>query len=421
MSAAKLAVAAVRAQNTKIAATSASLMTNILTPTPLTGKTISSSAAVRSIPALYTLPRGSSMTVTWDWFLYLCACATNKKETSAACWTTWLLSLIWLVYGPVIQDQLDKEFVVTVLSDKSLRVIAGYHTEVVTHIGESVADLGRSLPPLSARYVIAGLPTPGGFKPADYQCPMSTLVMYAYFGIICFSVSKDAGDRGKAALHEGRPKALMEKYKWSASDAPMIGSTLRPSAHVFSILTQCWMRIPSVRSHLFTHLAHLSSLGVAAEDEATYTTVRLMKWNNLTHVALIGLFLNKFPHARYAAMLASEIEAHNRGLQQLGALCPPLMDTLGRPIKNADGSTAFDSTLMPYVKVLYSDKLDIAMQKDMKGLLAVAHAMLRPENDSLKDYTAPTGYDALITAFRAYDAEVRLAAQENDEEDQAAA
>jgi hypothetical protein len=411
------AIAAVRKVRDAQANVGVALLDNILAPPPSIAKTAISRAGARMIPLAWGVPKDASLTVKWSWFVYLTVCATGKKEKNINVWVTWLLSLAYLLYPSVLSSQVDKEFVLHELGPAELAIIQGYLTA-----GEAIAtppgtELVNEITTLNAAHAIPGLPALGGFRPADLGCATNTTAMYGYFGVICFCITKDAAASGSKALLTGRPNALLQKYRWSGADVPMLGASLKPSAFAFGSLTRAWQYIPASRVVIISHVVASSSAGASVEDEAAFTSVRLMKWGEIGHMAIVGEFLQRFPDAWYAPFIAPEVAAYVAGIRQLLELCPVLLDPLGRPLKTASGQDARDRTLMPYIKILYGDKLDVAMRKNMNPLIAIAREMLLTVLPDIKDYIPPKDQELMVERFKEYHAAI-LAAVEAEEKQQ---
>jgi len=388
---------------------------------PATGRAAPSAASIRDATVAYVLPEKATLDQKWAFFRYLNVAATNTDDTNPKRWSSWLLSLMALLYRHLIDSVDRSEVYIQELGQDEMDELTAWYEwcQGESPMQYTVAEANR----VNLMKAVPGDIFPRGYTyiPHLIEQQHDILEMYAYLGIVLFAVSKDAGRQGERALKVARPEAALLKYRWTSTDVPSIATRLAPTAHAFQMINNSWVRLPSSRLVIFSYVCRIASLNAPATDEAVFLTVRLMKWSDHSHIALISEFLTKYPWATRISSLTSSVSAFNSAVSQMIQMCPPLRDDRGIIRKNSAGVAMIDKELMPYTKVLHGDKLDIGKRDTMSPLLWVAYNALLPDHPSLSQYTVEDRFDTVYTDFLRLRDEIYAEDQEEEEEEETVA
>jgi len=240
--------------------------------------------------------------------------------------------------------------------------------------------------------------------PIDYEDDLiggvpELLSLYAYLGVLCVACVKDASGSGEAALTTARFKAIREKYKLTKEGYPFLGGDAAPSISSFVNLTESWKRLPVTRRVMFSHFGKIASISGSAEDEALFTTIKLMKFADMVHVSIIGSFLVAYPWAAQLPSLQASIINYDNETGRLLNMCPDLADNMGRKMYSHDRKVLKDAALLPYAKLIHGDGLDIAKRDTMLPLLYVAKRQMMINFPTLSNYQVPEEFPLAFEEF----------------------
>jgi len=366
---------------------------------------------MRAVITAYILPDNATLDDKKAWMWMLAFSANNSDETDKTRWSNLIASMTAALYPTLIgggpSSSITKNVLTTtqVLEAKRIAALAAHIVDGPG--GPRAAEIRAAAEALYALLIpeIRLVPElPAGL-------PSETVMWYAYFGVIIFAMVKDVNDTGGAALKVNRYRALKSKYGWDDGTAPMLEEAARPSDHAFAQINRAWVRLPELRGPLFRYLCRISEIDASVEDEAVFSVVRLMKYADLTHIALIGQFLVEYPWAVELPLLAGSVRGYLTSIQQLLGMCDDRRDAGGRLMLRADGNREKETTLLPYIKLLHSDKLDIAKREKVKPLLYLAHHVLKATVTTLGAYAVPEQYPAVLAQFNEAQAAIDAQAQ----------
>lgn len=412
INATKSAMALQQANATKAMGISKSLFSTA----PTTGGGDVSKAGMTTRPYIYYLPDNTTLVDKTSFFWYLVLCSRRQLDVKMLEVQSWLATLVYLLYPTVLDSSTATHYVKTPFGRGNLEKVGDMMTAAK---GESLSNPDAkhwtpvNIKSFGTSYIpklgLTDFPKPSVISPLAMNVELEPLMMYAYLGVICFSFNKDIAGSGKQALETKRFDALKKKYKWTDLQAPVLSEEARPSNEFFSVLSSAWGRMPHLRREFFTYAAHISTFNSNAEDEALFTVVRLMKWSDLAHITIINTLIAQYPWVLSLPSLATAAQAYAAGLNQLRQMCPIKTDAFGREEKDEDGSVVRDTTLMPYVKVVYGDKLDVARRDQMLPLIFLAVEILKPSLVSLAQYTVGSVYPVVMREFRYIDTSIQAA------------
>lgn len=393
----------------------------IFAPAPITGVAMTSGAGMRQIPTVYELPATATLVVKREWFNYLAMIGRRSTGIDSMLVQNWLLSIIALCYPEALKPLDGKDVKLVTLDAPKLTTIGTTLQEVTKITGKSKDELKDKFAAALKKGSLPDFPDLGACNPADLKTSFDTKIPYAYLGILCLTIHKDVMGSGAVAVTQARPKNYKDKYHWDAASAPHVLGSLAPHTNMLVASGIAWKNMPAARSAFFRIATAISTFDASAEDEALHLMVRMLKWDDLGHMPIIGDFLNDYPEANFCPALQSSIKAYDRGMIQLYKSCPVLLTPDGRPSKNADGELEYDVTQLPYVKIYHTDKLEVSTRKSMEPVLAVALHEGKTKRQSLAAYVAPQGQGTVIAAWTAWLAGYRAYLAELDDDSKSVA
>jgi len=380
-----------------------SVILKSLSPATKSSKNTTLSAAAFSLrPVVRPAPPQASDIDTWQYVLYLMSCLKRKDPPSEEQVSNVLASMYYIAYPDLLNSLVGTSLIISPFSDEEWEKIKAYPSAAAAASDQYRTDAKASYREVSSGYGVAEFPYPGYMPGGSGRAPMKFLAFYGYLGVIAFTLTKDASQTGKDALTIARPRALLSKYGWSPEEVPYLTSQLCPSISVYATLPKVWRRMTSMRNALFRYFATLGEIETSDTDEALYTTVRMMKWGDMAHIPIITDFLNKYPAAKFFPDLEPSFRHYQASIRDLLDTCPEITDAAGRIKKGSDGTPLRDTSMMPYIKIFYGDRGDIALRKDMEPLIAVAHATLSQADKNMAGYVPPAGYGPIISKFKTF-------------------
>lgn len=350
---------------------------------------------------IYTLPPSGTYDQTTSVLWYLALCALNKDSDNIREWCNLVSSMAYTLYSGALSAERARGVVIHVLTNDQRDAIVSF---IDSLRGLSARPTQQEIDAVTdARTGLGGLilPTAQAISGHIVRTLTERAMWYGYFGVWVFAATKDIEDTGKAALQVSRFRAVKSKFKWTSDQAPMYEEGARPTDHAFKMMSRVWLRIPGIKRALFRYISSIPEHESSVEDDAMNTTTRLMKYSELTHMVLIHKFLNEYPWAADLPSLVSNVRTYNHGLTQLYEICDPIIDPRGRPVVGLDGTIKRDTSIMPYIKLIFGDSLDIAKRDGVKVLLYVAYETLRQTEETLSQYKVPEHYPVALNEFLA--------------------
>jgi len=364
----------------------------------------------------YRVPTGSSPNDLICLIRYFMLCAVNDDSLNRGEWKNLLASMVGALYTDSITQAIGFELDVVRLSQGEMHAIC---ESVNTLLGLPDMTPDKFKMTLTKHIGVLKklqLPSPGDWALGAFAVEAPTTAYYAYLGVIAMAAVKDASGTGEQALTTNRFRAILSKYHWAKEDFPFLGGDLAPSTHAFTMFNHSWTLLPSTRRLFFTNSGKITELGGSAEDEAFLTTFRLMKFSDMTHIAIINGFLDTYSWAVKLGSLQRSVINYTQEVDKMYNMCPQLPDERGLPQKTIDGLIIRDATLLPYVKAIHQDSLDIGNRNLMLPLLYVAHRALMEDDPNLASYVVPENYPGAWAEFSdarvAYNATIAQAADE---------
>lgn len=361
----------------------------------------SQSSQSTSFP-VYTVPAVASDRAKWMFAMYLISCGTSRDATPTQV-KSLLYSLSFLLYDQLLSSGDGKEYKKVILTPQQTNTVV----DAVILTGRDIQQKDDSERAASLRFptICKMLPTPHTVTGDLAALETEWILVYAYYGLLGFALTKDVTGTGEPALTIARPTAIMSKYRLSPGQVPFIGSGMEPSNLVFEHTYKAWRELPYLRRQVFSYVATLGRPTTSAEDDAVYTTTRLMAWGENAHVALILRFAEECPVALDYPDIAADWSRFIRELTNFVGLCEPLKDTLGNPKLGPDGKEIKDIDQLPFVKMIYLDKISILLRHEHERLLDIAVHFLKKTDIKLEQYQAPEVYLREAAKFSAYHAE----------------
>lgn len=368
----------------------------ILAPAPARVDVSQPDNGVRDMIIVPILPEGTSDMVTRLWALRLAAGLRSNQPYDQRVLAGTVIALFYILYPDTTRKTRDTEWMAYTLT-------AAEVTNILT-----VFDEGRKLPPLkrdsagqpdgllkakllslNSDYKISHTPGLGAVSAEFFRTQQDWLMFHGYVGLLLFTMHKDAKTGSGKALLDARPLALRSKYSKTESEYVLWSEIGRPQAAAYSTCSVAWRIMPQTRLYLMSEFVTSSSGVITAEREALFTTVRLMRWTDASHVVIINEALATFPYLRACPMLTGDLGAYSAGMKQIYEMMPEYTDPITRQRMR-------DTTTMPYIKALYGDKRSIAQRNTMPLLLAVSLRLLTPSRPTLTGYQGPTGYQMKV-------------------------
>jgi hypothetical protein len=391
-------------------------ITSMLPIRKIEGAVGSSSASMRAMAKVYIVPSTATAKQRECFFMFLACLYHTSSDKDQMKWNNLLATLIHFLYKDVVTPVINHELQPVQMTVAQLEVISA----MVVAVAERPKGSQQTAAPLfkDAGYKksLFDLPVIAGPAVGSVMWVEEWTAMYAFLGVICFTVNKDITGSGENALRSARFIALSNKYKWSPDKYTFLGGSLSPNEHAFEMTTAAWKRLPVTRRVFFSYAGKIGELSGTAEDEALYTTVRLMKWTDLAHVQIITTFLSQYGWAGSCPALRASITEYNNSISQMVSMCPVLYDTMGRKITRTGGAEARDVALLPFIKAIHGDGLDVARRDRFLPLLYVAHKVLSTDNTTLASYQVPESFQAAYDEFIAVKRMMEAVTAEDEEE-----
>jgi len=398
-----------------------------------------SKSAITSTVVFYALDEGASSYARWGLAMYLAAAgvSSHMKRSSAK---TWLYSLVHLLYGPVIQTSAEKEATKVMISAAVQEVLHNLGSGALLPLMRDATSDQDRFYQLRLAPALALLPADGELAIDATTGDIEWVWFYGYFGIVCFSMIKDLQANmtvslprvpmkvasGFSALINARPLAVRSKYKIPEGSAEYIGGDMNPSPESYGSIFMAWRELPFLRRAIFTYMSFALRMETSAEDEAVLTSVRLMRWGENSHVALIVRFLAECEYAKYSPLIAAAVRSFQLEFEALRKECAPVLTADGTPMLNKDRTVIRDDQQVPWVKLIHLDMLVLCQRNQHELLLDVALLWLKRRDSTLNAYVSPgkhmttaqafaDEYAAFVTAMEELD-RAEGAAEESEEE-----
>jgi hypothetical protein len=369
------------------------------------------------LPVAWYLPTNASEADQWALFRHLVTCSTANGQESIEHYQNWLITLFYFLFDNLLREYDGVFFNAMPIPEEPWNEITRFRTLMTGRVARNRADLRSYGAAASTIAETLSLPIPELLNPTEHLVENDKYEWYAFGGVVAFAASKDALTSGEHALTTRRYAALHSKYKWQAEEVPSLGGTSSPTRFFFGRLKDAWLRQSVLRRVLFTFAGRLAIETTTGEVEAFGTTTRLMQWADLAHIAIIAQFLLACPAVLHYEPLRVALFHFKEGIVQLRALCPDILDARGRPRKDQDGVIMKDTSLMPYAKLLVSDKADVAKRVNMMELLYVATRYLIATGSlTLARYTVGATFDTIYADFIQYLRELAETATRDDDD-----
>lgn len=378
-----------------ITAPSAARLTNIQPDGGLTDQII--------VPIL---PDGSPDLTTRAWALRLAACFRSNKTYNVRQTAGIVIALFYVLYPETTRKTRDTEWIAYILTAKEVENVNHFLSE-----GALLPDVSKDKTTTGMQTLVAAITKMNTERKIDHTLPIGAvshdffktqrdwLMFHGFAGLIIFTMHKDAKAGSGKALLNARPLALRQKYSKDEKEYVLWSDLGRPQSAAYVACTAVWKIIPQTRLYLMSEFVTSSSGSITAEREALFTTVRLMRWTDASHIVIINEALNTFPYLRACPFLTGDLAAFSAGMKQIYEMMPEYTD----PVTH---QRVKDTTTMPYIKALYGDKRSIAQRNTMQLLLAVALKMLSPLRPTLSGYTGPTGLQVKVDSILTWHAQV---------------
>jgi len=369
-------------------------------PTSVANRGVSA-VSYGGLPMAVVLPANADEVHHTHFLWWLMCVGSSEDGLPQKAVVTWVLSLMVTLYQGLFVDLVGTHMTVTTLSANELNALEVWYKTCQGLYNSKDPDSLDILLSIVDDCQIDGIGFPPAFETDRANPDFDPLMAYAYLSCVCFTIAKDAAVNF-AALETRRPAAFLQKYKWSAEDAPMLGGALAISRTMNTLISGAFMRIPGPRAALFNYLTQVSEKDLRAEDEAAFLNIRLMKWVDLQHVPIITQFLRAYPEVYGFAPLQGEIAQFRAAIVALIQACPVKMDGRGKPMRDKNGDPIRYTYMMPYIKIFKGDKGDVAKRNTMPRLITVAVRQLSKTIVTLGAYTAPPDTTGIFRDWEEY-------------------
>lgn len=352
------------------------------------------------------LPEGSPDLTTRAWALRLAACLRSNKVYNVRSTAGVIIALFYVLYPETTRKTRDTEWTAYTLTSQEVQHVNAFLSE-----GVLLPDLSKDKTSSGTQTLVAALNKMNSERKINHTLPIGAvsheffktqrdwLMFHGFAGLIIFTMHKDAKAGSGKALLNARPLALRQKYSKDEKEYVLWSELGRPQQAAYVTCTAVWKIIPQTRLYLMSEFVTSSSGSITAEREALFTTVRLMRWTDASHIVIINEALNTFPYLRACPFLTGDLAAFSAGMKQIYEMMPEYTD----PVTH---QRVKDTTTMPYIKALYGDKRSIAQRNTMQLLLAVALKMLAPLRPTLSGYTGPTGLQVKVDSILTWHSQV---------------
>jgi len=371
-------------------------------------------ASFSEIYLVPTLPEKSTLKQRVSLALYFASVLRAPKELSSKEAVVVLIGLFDILYRPLTRKSLKIEWNEIVLTRAQLLELDAFIADGKTLGPAGGPGYHNNRNAFIAKHQLPQTAQIGMVSSDFFETERDPLMFYGYAGLLLFSLHKDPDGQGKNALTLARPNALREKYKKTKEAFVLWNAKGIPTEKGWSAISGIWNLIPTTKFNWFERFIEFGKETVGAEDEALFLSVRLMRFSDLSHVALITQALNEFDVIRAYPPLAGELEAFGAGIRQMYELAPIVRSATGAIQLDEHGRPLKDTYYLAYLKVLYGDKKDIAKRNTMPFLLVCCVRLLISNHPELANYTIPAGYDNRFNDFRLWKDEVETEMQALD-------
>jgi hypothetical protein len=366
---------------------------------------------------LFYLPEGAPMKARLILNFILVNSMTNDNSNDLVKWTTVLGSFVANLFLRPCEKTMLSKFTPVMLDGAVMVGICDRHIRAYDALTETKP--APTTPTLEGAYAtlvsrVLGLidedhtttpdllpfPMPKREVLDVFMYDTDDLSWYALLGVIMFAIIKVPVSGVSDAFSRNRALAVMQKYGLTDQTAPnMSPDVYGPSLFAYSKFHLLWRRLPELRRDLVIHVVEVMAGSGSAEVEAVFTTVRLMRWGDLTHMSLITQMLERHPWVTAVEDWTGELSAYKTAVKQIIELCPPRYAKNGQMLRSADGEIMRDTTLAAYLKVIWGDTKTVAEAKNLRLLTYLAREDLRTIQPSLDQYVVSTTFPDARTQF----------------------
>lgn len=370
--------------------------------------TVPSASAFDQLCVMYVLPPNTSAAEKWSFAKYLLCCGYSSS-TNFMLFYNWLYTLAGFLYGSLFTNLLGKEYdrkLLTVLEVQAIHSAVS-NLPNTTLAPTLTADERKEKHIQNAAFLFQEKITPLLPRPYLVMTEMATtpernVLVYAYFGIICFAMIKDVTASGQSSLQVKRPAAIQQKYKITAKEYPYIGGSMAPSKKTFDMINRAWRELPGLRRNMFHYIARLSVSHTSGADDALHTTTSLMIWGDSAHIGFIIRMAVEFPMTLELEQLASDWKRFRAALKNLENTAAAV-SAVASQNSGLTAVTGRDSrALIPYLKCILGDKMKSGLRADFEALLDLALGLLYRTDPNIAGYTGPQKYNNLVAVYDAY-------------------
>jgi len=244
--------------------------------------------------------------------------------------------------------------------------------------GDNDQDVEDAEDAICGRVLIPGLPPVGDkLSLREGYGEWTAKVFLCHYSIVLFTIGKRIDGTDHTALTVNRPRAVKGKAHISADTAYLEGS-LRLSDVSHSKLNDAWTEMSSLRAVCMEEFSLYSQSDTDVTQDILYTTMHLLKFSNMSHAKISYDFLQAHPWA-------VEVVA--------------LRKAIGIFLGSVNALSSYKESMIPYVKLVYGDKVDIFPRKEMEPLIACAVASGLEMSPSLRDFYTSGDFQPVVDAF----------------------
>lgn len=366
----------------------------ITAPPTTTSYTRVTDTGVTDVFIVPVLPETASVSQKKLWMLYLASGLKSVRDYKDREMTVQVIAMFHTLYPTSTDKTQNVEWSAYVLTSAHIAMLETFYNAGLKFPTKDKGP-GATKTALENLRSLIMIPHTLGVKTVTldfFRTDLDWLMFHGYAGLLLFTMHKATTATSSAALMVARPLALCRKYSRENGSYTLWVESGRPSQTAYAICTTMWKLIPATRYALMLEFAQLSEGRISAENEALFTTVRLMQWTDLSHIPIINEALTNFDLLRACPLIAGDIAAYQAGIIQLVDMMPYARDTNRNIVLDNRGNPVRDLTTMSYVKALWGDRKTLAQRGTMPVLLGVALALLSPTRTSLRTYTGPVGY-----------------------------
>jgi hypothetical protein len=245
---------------------------------------------------------------------------------------------------------------------------------------------------IKAGVLIPGLPSVDPEAPlAESYGEWAPRIIVSHYSIVLFLAGKRIEGDDHTAISVNRPLALRGKAHIIDQSAFMEGQ-LRLSDISHIQINNAWSESSSLRAACLSEFSLFSQSDTEFTQDLIYTTMHLLKYSNMTHAKITYDFL-------LGNTWAIEV--------------PALRKSIGVFLDSVRASASYADHLLPYLKLIYGDKIDIFPRKDLEPLIACAVAVGAETNPTLLDFYVSGEHQSIVDAFlEEYEARKRIRSKE---------